>query len=293
MVNDGKLVTGRSGRPRAGTERLSREAILQAALRIVDDEGLDAMTMRRLAATLGVNPMSIYHHLPNKAAVFAGLAELVFAGIDPAPTTPTAQKAVGASGQEASGASGQKAGGAGGQKAGAASGHEAAGASRQKAGGARRGKAGAREASAELGWGEELVGAARAYREALRAHPNLALQVLADAAAVSAVVVVTVEPFYRALDRAGLEPRQIFEAVNTLIDFIHGFSLGEASVRSETFELAPDLLERVSKLQPGQAPTLTRVVEALGADGLHYEFDDGFEIGLSVFVEGIAARFGL
>jgi AcrR family transcriptional regulator len=233
MVNAGKPVTGRSGRPRAGEERLSRQTILEAALRIVDDEGLDAMTMRRLAATLGVNPMSIYHHLPNKAAVFAGLAELVFADLN--DSTPPAGES----------------------------------------------------------WQEELTGAAHAYRNALRAHPNLALQVLADAAAVSEVVVVTVEPFFRGLDRAGLAPREIFEAVNTLIDFIHGFSLGEASVRAETFELAPDLMERVGKLKPGQAPTLTRIVEELGADGLHYEFDDGFAIGLSVFVGGIAARFGL
>jgi TetR/AcrR family tetracycline transcriptional repressor len=233
MINPGKAA---AGRPRAGEERLSRQAILEAALRIVDDEGLDAMTMRRLAATLGVNPMSIYHHLPNKAAVFAGLAELVFADLN--NSTPP-------------------------------------------------------DADAAPDWREELMAAARAYRNALRAHPNLALQVLADTAAVSDVVVVTIEPFYRALDRAGLAPRQIFEAVNTLIDFIHGFSLGEASVRAETFELAPDLLDRVSKLQPGQAPTLTRIVEALGADGLHYEFDDGFETGLSLFVDGIGARFGL
>jgi TetR/AcrR family tetracycline transcriptional repressor len=233
MINPGKAA---AGRPRAGEERLSRQAILEAALRIVDDEGLDAMTMRRLAATLGVNPMSIYHHLPNKAAVFAGLAELVFADLN--NSTPP-------------------------------------------------------DADAAPEWREELIAAARAYRNALRAHPNLALQVLADTAAVSDVVVVTIEPFYRALDRAGLAPRQIFEAVNTLIDFIHGFSLGEASVRAETFELAPDLLDRVSRLPPGQAPTLTRIVEALGADGLHYEFDDGFETGLTLFVDGVGARFGL
>jgi AcrR family transcriptional regulator len=233
MVNSGKAA---AGRPRAGEERLSRQVILEAALRIVDAEGIEAMTMRRLAATLGVNPMSIYHHLPNKAAVFAGLAELVFADLN--NSTPP-------------------------------------------------------DADAKLEWRDELLGAARAYRNALRAHPNLALQVLADTAAVSDVVVVTVEPFYRALDRAGLAPRQIFESVNTLIDFIHGFSLGEASVQAETFELAPDLLDRVSNLQPGQAPTLTRIAEALGADGLHYEFDDGFETGLSLFVDGIGARFGL
>ncbi|TDW17960.1 TetR/AcrR family transcriptional regulator [Kribbella kalugense] len=225
MVNVGK----RSGRPRAGEERLSREAILTAALQIVDDEGIDALTMRRLAATLKVNPMSLYHHLPNKAAVLAGLAELVFAGLelpDPGDTVP---------------------------------------------------------------WDEQLKEAARAYRNGLRQHPNLALQVLSDTSAVSDVVVVTMEPFYRALDRAGLKPRQIFEAANTLIDFIHGFSLGEASVRSETFELAPDLLARVRALPADKAPTLTRIVGGLGAEGLAYDFDSGFESGLSTLTAGIAA----
>lgn len=225
MINAGK----RSGRPRAGEERLSREAILTAALGIVDDEGIDALTMRRLAATLEVNPMSLYHHLPNKAAVLAGLAELVFAGLeypDPGDAVP---------------------------------------------------------------WDEQLKDAARAYRNALRAHPNLALQVLADTSAVSDVVVVTMEPFYRALDRAGLSPRQVFEAANTLIDFIHGFSLGEASVRADTFELAPDLLTRVEGLPAGKAPTLARIVGQLGAEGLAYDFDSGFESGLSTMTAGVAA----
>ncbi|TDD29454.1 TetR family transcriptional regulator [Kribbella turkmenica] len=225
MVNAGK----RSGRPRAGEERLSREAILTAALRIVDDEGIDALTMRRLASTLGVNPMSLYHHLPNKAAVLAGLAELVFADLeqpDPGDAVP---------------------------------------------------------------WQEQVKDAARSYRNALQAHPNLALQVLSDPAAVSDVVVVTVEPFYRALDRAGLAPRQIFESVNTLVDFIHGFTLGEAAVRAETFELAPDLLTRVQGLPAGKAPTLARVVGELGPEGLAYDFDSGFESGLTVLTTGFAA----
>jgi AcrR family transcriptional regulator len=229
MVNVGK----RPGRPRAGDERLSREVILTTALGIVDDEGIDALTMRRLAATLGVNPMSLYHHLPNKAAVLAGLAELVFADLeipDPGDAVP---------------------------------------------------------------WDEQLKDAARAYRNGLRRHPNLALQVLADTSAVSGVVVVTMEPFYRALDRAGLAPRQIFEAANTLIDFIHGFSLGEASVRADTFELAPDLLTRVQQLPEGKAPTLTRIVTGLGADGLAYDFDAGFESGLATLVAGIARAQGV
>ncbi len=225
MINAGK--PHRSGRPRAGEGRLSREAILRAALRIVDDEGVDAMTMRRLASTLGVNPMSIYHHLPNKAAVFGGLAQLVFAELESAPPRD------------------------------------------------------------DVPWQEELKAAARAYRDALRAHPNLALQILSDTSAVSEVVVTTVEPFYRALDRGGLAPRQIFESVNTIIDFIHGFMLGETAVRADTFELAPDLLDRVDNLPAGKAPTLSRVVQALGREGLHYDFDTGFESALTVLVHGI------
>jgi TetR/AcrR family transcriptional regulator, tetracycline repressor protein len=71
----------RGGRPRAGQELLSREKILKVALRVVDEERMGALSMRRLGAELGVNPMSIYHHLPDKAAVIAGLVELVFSGM--------------------------------------------------------------------------------------------------------------------------------------------------------------------------------------------------------------------
>jgi TetR/AcrR family tetracycline transcriptional repressor len=72
----------RGGRPRAGQEPLSRGRILDYALRLVDEEGMDALTMRRLGAELGVNPMSIYHHLPGKDAVISGLVELVFSGME-------------------------------------------------------------------------------------------------------------------------------------------------------------------------------------------------------------------
>ena len=55
-------MTTRTGRDR----RLTREEILDTALRIVDADGLDALTMRRLADALGVEAMSIYYHVPNK-----------------------------------------------------------------------------------------------------------------------------------------------------------------------------------------------------------------------------------
>jgi TetR/AcrR family tetracycline transcriptional repressor len=68
--------------------------------------------------------------------------------------------------------------------------------------------------------------------------------------------------------------------------------LGEASVGAETFDLAPDLLARIEQLPAGQAPTLTRIVAELGPEGMHYDFDSGFETGLDLLVAGIAAWTG-
>lgn len=71
----------RAGRPRAGEEALTRGRIVGEALRLVDEEGMGALSMRRLAGELGVDPMAIYHHLPNKKAVLSGMVEEVFSGM--------------------------------------------------------------------------------------------------------------------------------------------------------------------------------------------------------------------
>lgn len=59
--------------------RLSRERVLAAALELVDAEGLDALSMRRLAADLGVEAMALYHHADGKDGVLDGLVEVIFA----------------------------------------------------------------------------------------------------------------------------------------------------------------------------------------------------------------------
>ena len=67
-------------------EPLSRERVVAAAKRLADAEGLATLTMRRLAAELGVEAMSLYHHLPGKEALFDGLVDAVLAEIDEAVT---------------------------------------------------------------------------------------------------------------------------------------------------------------------------------------------------------------
>ncbi|MEU5547650.1 TetR family transcriptional regulator [Streptomyces sioyaensis] len=55
---------------------LTKEGIYAAALRLIDADGVEALTMRKLAAELDANPMSLYHHVPNKDALLKGVARL-------------------------------------------------------------------------------------------------------------------------------------------------------------------------------------------------------------------------
>lgn len=65
-------------RPRAP---LSRDRVLRAAVELADRDGLEALTMRRLAQELGVEAMSLYHHVANKEAILDGVVEVVLGEI--------------------------------------------------------------------------------------------------------------------------------------------------------------------------------------------------------------------
>jgi AcrR family transcriptional regulator len=57
--------------------RLSRDRVLRSAVALADARGIAALTMRSLAESLGVEAMSLYHHVANKEAVLDGLVEVV------------------------------------------------------------------------------------------------------------------------------------------------------------------------------------------------------------------------
>ncbi len=67
---------------RKDAEPLARERIVAAAMEIIDREGLDALSMRRLGVELGVNPMAAYYYVPNKAALYDLVLEAVMGGVD-------------------------------------------------------------------------------------------------------------------------------------------------------------------------------------------------------------------
>lgn len=59
--------------PRKRTTPLTKDELFERALAIADAEGLDALTMRRLAQDVGVEAASLYHHVPNKEALLDGV----------------------------------------------------------------------------------------------------------------------------------------------------------------------------------------------------------------------------
>jgi AcrR family transcriptional regulator len=53
-----------------------------AALALIDRDGISGLSMRRLGAELGVDPMAVYYYLPNKAALYDAVVEAVYAELD-------------------------------------------------------------------------------------------------------------------------------------------------------------------------------------------------------------------
>ena len=61
---------------------LSKERVLRAAIELADAEGIEALSMRRLAKELGVEAMSLYNHVANKGEILDGIIDLVAGEFD-------------------------------------------------------------------------------------------------------------------------------------------------------------------------------------------------------------------
>jgi TetR/AcrR family transcriptional regulator, tetracycline repressor protein len=71
------------GHPDQGKHRgLTRDAIVRRGLKIGESEGLDAVSLRRLASEFGVTPMALYRHVRDKQDLINAMAELAMEGLD-------------------------------------------------------------------------------------------------------------------------------------------------------------------------------------------------------------------
>jgi AcrR family transcriptional regulator len=81
---DARATTAGAQRRRRGRPpKLSRPAILGAAMALIDRDGAESLTMRSLAAELGVEAMSLYRHVDSKEALLEGVAEQLMGEIEP------------------------------------------------------------------------------------------------------------------------------------------------------------------------------------------------------------------
>lgn len=68
---------------------LSRDRVLRAAIALADEQGIEAVSMRKLGQELGVEAMSLYNHVANKDDLLDGMVELVIEEIDLEPSGDT------------------------------------------------------------------------------------------------------------------------------------------------------------------------------------------------------------
>jgi AcrR family transcriptional regulator len=67
-----------------GREPLTRERIIDKAIALLDADGVDGISMRRLGEALGVEAMALYHHFPNKDAILDGVVARIVEETGPA-----------------------------------------------------------------------------------------------------------------------------------------------------------------------------------------------------------------
>ena len=77
-----QVVKNQTPEPEGDKPRLSKRTVTENALKLADADGLDALTVRKLAQHLGVTPMALYWHFRSKEDLLEGVAEQVWGEID-------------------------------------------------------------------------------------------------------------------------------------------------------------------------------------------------------------------
>lgn len=208
-----------------GQTPLSRERIVLAALHVVDGEGLEGLSMRRLGAELGVDASTIYYHVPNKSGLYDLVVDAVMSQMSLTWTEDDAP--------------------------------------------AR----------------ERVLSGARAYRDALLAHPR-ALPLLAGRPLRTELSLRPAEALLGVLVEAGLAYPRALAAVNAIGHYIVGATLAYAAHLTEV-EYHDDLdEEQLSSLPEERFPH----IRAALAGGELMEPDKEIDAGLEALVDGLLTR---
>ncbi len=221
-----------AGRRRVRREPLTRERIVAAALKLMDEEGLEAVTMRRIGRELGVEAMSLYNHVRDKEEILEGVVEEVLAEFEfPVGGSPV-------DGSE--------------------------------------------------DWAERGKAAARAWRQLLKAHPNVITLMSEQRKPVTSLRALRpTEHALGILRSAGLSEEEAVKAFRAFGGYIQGFVMAEIANMFGGEEAGPP----APRDAPGEPPAqdLPNLVAALPYLS-HCDFDEAFEYGLDLMIRGVRAK---
>jgi AcrR family transcriptional regulator len=208
---------------------LTRERILRAAVTIMDSEGLDAVSMRRIGRELGVEAMSLYNHVEDKATILDGICEVVMSEFD--------------------------------------------------------------FPKENADWMELARAGARAWRDILRAHPNVISLFAERKHPLSSVDALRPMEFaLNTLKRSGLSDADTVRAFRVFGGYIMGFVLMEAGnmMSGVGGQESPTPAEVAALLPRDQVPSFVELLPHLAT----CDTDDNFDFGLELIIAGIQARLG-
>ena len=208
---------------------LTRERILRAAVEIMDAEGIEAVTMRRIGRELGVEAMSLYNHVEDKAAILDGICEVVMAEFVFPPDTED--------------------------------------------------------------WEQQARAGARAWRDVLRAHPNVVSLFAERKHPVSSVEAL--RPIEFALDvfkRTGLSDDEVVRTFRVFGGYIMGFVLMEQGnlISGVGGAETPAPGDVAAMLDTDEVPNFVTLIPHLEA----CDTDENFDFGLELLIAGIRSRIG-
>jgi AcrR family transcriptional regulator len=205
-------------------ERLTRERVIEAALGIMDDEGLEAVTMRRVAREVGVEAMSLYNHVKDKDDLLQGIRLAVFREF----------------------------------------GHPDL------------------ERDDPFGNGRRV---ARAWRDLLKRHPQM-LELLADShdPPSSPEALRPMDTALAVLGTMGVPPEEMVEVFHVFGGFIQGVVMMEQQMK---FEQHGGMAALAGLIEPEELPCITAALPYMDS----CDFDQQFELGLDLMLDGIKARY--
>lgn len=207
---------------------LSAERIVEAAVHVADRGGLIKVSMRNVAKRLGVEAMSLYHHVAGKEALLDALADWVFTLIElPLAGDP---------------------------------------------------------------WRSAMAARAASARQALRQHP-WALGLIESRRAPGPALLRHHEAVLGSLRNCGFSVELAAHAFSAIDAYVYGFVLTELSLPFDAGESAEEFVGEIApKLEQGSYPFLVEMVE-VQVTGRAYAYEDEFEYGLELILDGLQARF--